>query len=100
MTPLFWRSYHPRHNLSQVKLTEYERKAQVQDARILSVMQAFPDVRYTAESLEGFFLSNPILLTSIRRSLTNLERKNKIEYCGHVTGKYGRPINQYRAVRE
>ncbi len=92
-------SYHARHCLTQQQLINYEESAATQDQLILKIFQSFHTVKYSAEDIL-LWLHDPMLVTSIRRSLTNLERRGLIEKTGTVTGQYGRPINQYQAVRE
>ena len=93
MTP----SYHPRQELSQVQITEYESAARSQEADILLFMKHPPGTDFTAENLPYYLtpLKN-VPVTSIRRALTNLSNSGQISKTGQVQGHYRRPINTYR----
>jgi hypothetical protein len=57
----------------------------------------YPDT-FTAEQL-AVVLPAPMLLTSIRRALTDLNKEWKINRVGYETGTFGRRIGQYQAVK-
>lgn len=62
------------------KLRESIRKAQTQEDKILAFFKSFPEKSFTPFDIQyvGVF-DNSVPLTSIRRAMTNLEKKNFLE---------------------
>jgi repressor of nif and glnA expression len=79
---------------------EFNEKNKKQNDVILSIFEAHPDTSFTSREVETVLkgLGYDILLTSIRRSLTTLERGLKIKTVGKVTGKYKVPNYKYQLI--
>jgi hypothetical protein len=91
-------SYHNKTQLlTQKQLIEYENIAQTQDQKILNCFVEYPIYGITCDDIERVYPD--ILLTSIRRSLTNLAHAGKIVKVGQREGQYKRPVNIYSFVK-
>lgn len=69
-------SYYNTTNETGNNLKEFKAKAKNQEDRIIAVMRANPEMHYGASDLSRIFPN--MLLTSIRRSLSNLSKSNLI----------------------
>ena len=90
-------AYHPTQVLKQTHLTQYELIAQTQDRKILNYFAEHPVQGLTCDDIEIAFPG--MLLTSIRRSLTNLAHSGNLVKTGQREGQYGRPVNIYSFVK-
>lgn len=91
-------SYHNKTQfLTQKQLTEYEVVASSQDQKILQCFAEHPLQGLTCDDLQLIFPD--YLMTSIRRSLTNLTHSGNLTKVGQRDGQYGRPVNIYLFVK-
>jgi hypothetical protein len=91
------RSYHQTTYLTQKQLSDYELIAQTQDQKILNHFARFPVTGFSCDDIELIFPE--MLITSIRRALTDLADSGNIVKTGQRTGKHGRPVNVYLFVK-
>lgn len=78
-------------------LCKLEAETRSQDKTILGIFKAYPYSRFTADEIT-FMLRDPMLITSIRRALTDLEDEGEIKRVGFVPGIRGRLIGAYQLV--
>ena len=91
-------SYHNKTQLlTQTQLSVYESIAQTQDRKILNYFAEHPVQGLTCDDIEIAFPD--MLLTSIRRSLTNLSHSGNLVKIGQRDGQYGRPVNIYSFIK-
>ena len=83
-------SYHNTTQTTQTELLLYEQKARTQDQEILRLINGGGE--WTAEDLRPY-LNCPI--TSVRRALTNLEKRGVVKRVREIKGEYGRAIGVY-----
>ncbi|MCK9592977.1 MAG: hypothetical protein M0Q91_13315 [Methanoregula sp.] len=88
-------TYHTTIPTTQRELSDYEKITQRQDEKILEHLRKNYPATYTAEQL-AVVLDAPMLMTSIRRALTDLNRARKINRVGYQTGTFGRRIGVYQ----
>ena len=83
------RSFHVRSHVTVREAIEGERRAQTQDEAVLAWMRAHPGRWTPPEVLAGLEIAAP--LTSIRRSLTNLAKAERLQHWPAVRrpGVYG-----------
>lgn len=79
---------------------EFNETNKKQNDVILEILKAHPDTSFTSREIETVLkeLGYNYLLTSIRRSLTTLEKGLKIKVVGQVPGTYKVPNNQYQII--
>jgi hypothetical protein len=70
-------SFHNTIGEQGTLLQESERKARTQDERILRFFSKYPDVFFGPSDIQAHFPE--MLLTSVRRSITNLTKNGKLE---------------------
>ncbi|MDD3092294.1 MAG: hypothetical protein WC489_07910 [Patescibacteria group bacterium] len=90
-------SYHPTgHTLTQAQLSDYERRAQTQEEKILAYVRTRL-TRFTVEDLEDrVVLPVGTPHSSYIRAVSNLRRWGYVEAYDQTTGRYNRPIHIYR----
>lgn len=89
-------SYHNTVPESGITLEAYRRRANEQDAAVLSVFRVSPTRLFTPFEIWLSF-SRKWPLTSIRRAITNLQRAGKLEKTEFKKdGGYGRLNNCWR----
>lgn len=89
-------SFHNSIGLEGEALDSAEKSANKQEERILSFF--YPGAKFTPFEIEAKYNSKfqPIPITSVRRSLTNLTRKSKLRKCAEMKlEKYGKPNYQW-----
>jgi hypothetical protein len=91
------RHYYQTNLISKEQKQVYEAIAQSQTQKILYYFWEHPTVGLTCDDIEQLFTNQ--LLTSIRRSLTNLAHAGKIVKIGQREGQYKRPVNIYTFVK-
>lgn len=89
-------SYHNTAGETREQSRVYEQVAQAQDDKILALMNFA--ATWTADDIHRHFPN--MLLTSIRRALTNLSKAGYIEICGKKEGKYKRNVLVWRIIRK
>lgn len=89
------RHYHPTKLDTGQTLLDFERTARNQDNEILTFMQHHASQDFTAYELDSRF-QGKMLLTSIRRALTNLEKAGLIECTGSRMEKWGKRNGTYK----
>ena len=94
------RSHFNTTHESGAKLDDYEGKARSQEDLILGYfMLNYPHARSPSQVQERLGL-HYVPLTSIRRAMTNLTTRGKLEKTDQkVKGQYGRPEYCWRLVR-
>ena len=96
MTP----SFHTHgQEITYQQMVDFDIAARSQEADILLFLKVNPGIQVTCETLPRVLVSmRDVPITSIRRALTNLCNTGKIIKSGQAPGRYGRPINVYKAV--
>lgn len=89
------RHYHPTRLDDPQTVIQFEPKAAKQDESILSHLSHHPDQEYTAYELELSFQGR-MLITSIRRALTNLFQAGKIIETGYRKERWGKRNTTYK----
>ena len=79
-------------------LKEYKSKALTQEQEIYQFLSKYGLTFSASEIEDSLFKDRNIPITSIRRSLTNLNHDLKIKKVGQIKGKYGRPETTYRVI--
>lgn len=94
-------AYYNTNNESGINLQKSESKALTQEDIILEFFQKHPNEMFPAHRVLAscFFDSTP--LTSVRRAITNLEAKGKLELMPNeymVAGLYGKQVHVWRLM--
>lgn len=82
--------------LSREEIVAGEKNNRRQEEKILEFVRLRPSSPVTAEIIVEYLPG--ILLTSARRSLTNLSDRNLIRFAGKVPGANGVRINSYLPI--
>ncbi len=96
-------SYHNTTNVSGDQLARYQDKALSQDQRLLAYFKLVYNsgggyIQLTPTMARQNIFSNKVLITSVRRALSNLTRDGKLRMSGQTKGPYGRPEHYWRLV--
>jgi hypothetical protein len=86
--------YHETIRTTPQLRIQYEADAKSQDDRILNFLREHSYRDWTANELRDR-IGEPMLLTSIRRALTNLEGAELIRQVGERKGEYRRKVGVY-----
>ena len=91
-------SYFNTTQQSGETLKEYRGKALTQEQEIYQFLSKYGLTFSASEIEDSLFKDRNTPITSIRRSLTNLNHDLKIKKVGSIKGKYGRPETTYRVI--
>lgn len=91
-------NYFNTTNQSGETLVGYKKKALTQEQEIYKFLSKYGFTFSASEIEDSLFKDRNIPITSIRRSLTNLNHDLKIKKVGQIKGKYGRPETTYRVI--
>tara|TARA_R110000796_G_scaffold178021_1_gene294789 strand:+ start:1153 stop:1452 length:300 start_codon:yes stop_codon:yes gene_type:complete len=91
-------NYFNTTNQSGETLVGYKKKALTQEQEIYQFLSKYGLTFSASEIEDSLFKDRNIPITSIRRSLTNLNHDLKIKKVGQIKGKYGRPETTYRVI--
>lgn len=88
-------NYHNTTEETFEKEREYENVVTKQDLKVLNIFRKFnrPMTAHQVHSID-----NTMLLTSVRRAITNLYNSGKLEKDGKVMERYGRSNYKYKLV--
>ena len=88
--------YHNTTRVSGDQLRQYQAKAEEQDTAVLVIMSTLK--RATPSQVQAL-LPSSTLITSVRRSMTNLTKEGKLaKTTERRTGPYGRPEHLWQYV--
>lgn len=94
--------YHNTTHSTGKTVKEYREKVLTQEQEILTFFKSFPHQKFTASDvlramIAGKKLDYQVPMTSIRRGITNLMNRNKVEKTTQQRkGPYGRPEYCYQ----
>ena len=87
-------NYHNTTGESGMQLEVFEKKAKTQSEMIMRFLSSQPMVEYGASQLLRLAFNGSIPITSVRRSISDLVKENKLFYTGGVReGLFGRNEN-------
>lgn len=93
------KSYFNTNNECNPTLQDSKERALRQQNRILSYFQSFPNDTFTPEEVWKNVFNEKILLTSVRRAMTNLTDAGKIKKTDEMRdGSYGHKCHTWRSV--
>tara|TARA_B110000483_G_C17733867_1_gene365799 strand:+ start:243 stop:533 length:291 start_codon:yes stop_codon:yes gene_type:complete len=88
------KEYYNTTNESAEQLEMFESKAKTQSEIIMKFLSSKPSAEYGASQLLSIVFKDTIPITSVRRSISNLVRQNKLIYSGGTRqGLFGRNEN-------
>ena len=83
------KSFHNTINLDSQRLKKAVQRSVTQDEKILAIFKNYPTKSLSPIEIHTYFKGR-ILLTSVRRSITNMTRDNLlIKTSKKIDGKYG-----------
>ena len=88
------KEYYNTTNESAEQLEMFESKAKTQSEIIMKFLSSKPSADYGASQLLSIVFKDTIPITSVRRSISNLVKENKLIYTGGTReGMFGRNEN-------
>ena len=88
------KEYYITTNESAEQLEMFESKAKTQSEIIMKFLSSKPSAEYGASRLLSIVFKDTIPITSVRRSISNLVKENKLIYTGGTReGMFGRNEN-------
>jgi|TARA_B110000858_G_scaffold47402_1_gene54624 hypothetical protein len=88
------KEYYNTTNESAEQLEMFESKAKTQSEMIMKFLSSKPSAEYGASRLLSIVFNESIPITSVRRSISNLVKENKLIYTGGTReGLFGRNEN-------
>ena len=88
------KEYYITTNESAEQLEMFESKAKTQSEIIMKFLSSKPSAEYGASQLLSIVFKDTIPITSVRRSISNLVKENKLIYTGGTReGMFGRNEN-------
>ena len=88
------KEYYNTTNESAEQLEMFESKAKTQSEMIMKFLSSKPSAEYGASRLLSIVFNESIPITSVRRSISNLVKENKLIYTGGTReGMFGRNEN-------
>jgi hypothetical protein len=88
------KEYYNTTNESTEQLEMFESKAKTQSEIIMEFLATQPSIEYGSSQLLRLVFKDTIPITSVRRSISNLVRQNKLIYSGGTRqGLFGRNEN-------
>ena len=88
------KEYYNTTNESAEQLEMFESKAKTQSEIIMKFLSSKPSAEYGASQLLSIVFKDTIPITSVRRSISNLVKENKLIYTGGTReGMFGRNEN-------
>ena len=88
------KEYYITTNESAEQLEMFESKAKTQSEMIMKFLSSKPSAEYGASRLLSIVFNESIPITSVRRSISNLVKENKLIYTGGTReGLFGRNEN-------
>lgn len=89
--------YYNTNNEQGQTLEASRKKAKTQEEEILYIFEENPEANLSPDGIQRILSVCGYPITSIRRSLTNLTKQNKIEKTDvMVEGEYGKKVHTWR----
>tara|TARA_B110000037_G_C16812202_1_gene380155 strand:+ start:212 stop:499 length:288 start_codon:yes stop_codon:yes gene_type:complete len=87
-------NYYNTTGESGIQLEVFEKKSKTQSEIIMKFLSSKPSAEYGASQLLSVVFKDTIPITSVRRSISNLVKENKLIYTGGTReGMFGRNEN-------